>query len=136
MVAGLGLMEFQHWITLILGALGLVLQAGALAVGFTWKLAGVKEALSADIIEHRDELKSELATERKLVGETMQALRQKINDVELEAAKIYVRRDSWHQAMNQLQESIGKSDAAAEQRMLRIEEKIDRRAERIPAPKH
>lgn len=84
-------------------------------------------------IAHRDELKEEIARERREVGEGLSALREKINMVELEAAKVYVRRESWHQAMNQLQENIGKSDQAAEQRMLRIEEKIDRLADRITA---
>jgi len=84
-------------------------------------------------IAHRDELKEEIARERRDVGEGLSALREKINLVELEAAKNYVRRESWHQAMNQLQETFGQSDRAAEQRMLRIEEKIDRLTERVVA---
>lgn len=82
-------------------------------------------------IEHRDEIKEEIARERREVGEGLSALRQKINDVELEAAKVYVRRESWHQAMNQLQEKLSKGDEAAEQRMLRMEEKLDRINERL-----
>lgn len=84
-------------------------------------------------IKHRDEIKGEIASERRDVYETLSALRQKVNDVELEGAKVYVRRDSWHQAMNQLQTSIGSSDAADQQWKLRIEEKIDRLAERVVA---
>lgn len=130
---GLG-MEFQHWLTLVFGAIGLALQAGVLAVGFTWKLAGVKEALSKDIINHRDEVKDELASDRRMIGESLSALRQKINDVELEGAKNYVRRESWHQAMNQLQTQLQAADKAAEERVLRIEAKLDRLAERISEP--
>lgn len=84
-------------------------------------------------IAHRDELKEEIASERRDVGEGLSALREKINLVELEGAKNYVRRESWHQAMGQLQETFGKSDAAAEQRMLRLEEKIDRLSDRVSA---
>lgn len=132
-VSGLG-MEPQHWLTLVFGALGLALQAGVLAVGFTWKLATVKEALSEDIISHRDEVKDEMAADRRIVGEALQALRQKINDVELEGAKNYVRRESWHQAMNQLQTQLQAADKAAEERVLRIESKLDRLTERISEP--
>lgn len=84
-----------------------------------------------DLHAVRDDIKVELAAERREVGEALKAIRQKVTDVEIDLAKNYVRRDSWHQAMGQLQESIGKSDAAAEQRMLRIEEKLDRVIERI-----
>lgn len=93
-------------------------------------------------IAHRDELKGEIASERRdvgeglntlrrEVGEGLSALRQYIVTVELDLSKNYVRRESWHQAMGQLQETFGKSDAAAEQRMLRLEEKIDRLTDRV-----
>lgn len=82
-------------------------------------------------IKHRDEIKGVIDAERRDVGEGLSAIRQKINDVELEAAKIYVRRDSWHQAMNQLQDNIGKTDLVDQQWRLRLEEKIDRLTERI-----
>lgn len=85
-------------------------------------------------ISHRDEIKNLIDSERREVGEGLAALRQKINDVELEAARVYVRRDSWHQAMNQLQDNIGKTDAADQQWRLRIEEKIDRLSERLFGP--
>lgn len=132
MVAGIGIiMEVQHWLTLLGIVSGLVIQAIVGAVFLTQKLAGMKEALTREIIEQRDELKAELAMDRRVVGESLAALREKINLVELEGAKHYVRRDSWHQAMNQLQENIGKGDATDQQWKLRIEEKIDRLNDRI-----
>lgn len=76
-------------------------------------------------IKHRDEIKDEMATERRIVGEGMLGLRQKINDVELDMAKNYVRRESWHQAMNQLQTQLSAADKAAEERILRVENKLD-----------
>lgn len=126
MVASLGIvMEIQHWLTLLGIVSGLVVQAILGAVFLTQKLAGMKEALTGEIIEYRDEVKAEIAGERRITGESMAALRQKINDVELEAAKVYVRRDSWHQAMNQLQIQLAAGDKAAEERTLRIEAKVD-----------
>lgn len=126
-------MEVQHWLTLLGIVSGLVIQAVVGAVFLTQKLAGMKEALTGEIIEYRDEVKAEIAGERRVVGESMAALRQKINDVELESAKVYVRRDSWHQAMNQLQIQLAAGDNAAEERSLRLEGKVDRLYERIPA---
>lgn len=82
-------------------------------------------------IEHRDELKEEIARERREVGEGFHALREKLNSIELDVAKNYMRRESFHQAMNQLQENIGKSDLADQQWRLRIEEKIDRLSDRM-----
>lgn len=129
--AGLG-MELQHWLML----LGLLVQAIVLVSSFTWKLASVKEALSADIIEHRDELREAIDAERRAIQESLLAIRQKINDVELEAAKHYVRRESWHTAMNQLQESASKSDQVIAARITTLEQKIDRMVERLPPVKH
>lgn len=125
-------MELQHWLML----LGLLVQAVVLVSSFTWKLASVKEALSADIIEHRDELREAIDAERRVIQESLLALRQKINEVELDAARNYVRRESWHQAMNALQESASKSDQVIASRMMTLEQKIDRMAERLPAVKN
>lgn len=83
-------------------------------------------------IRHRDELKEELSEERRLVGDSLLAIRQKVNDVELEMAKTYMRRESWHMAMNQLQERLGSDDKAMEQRLMRLETKLDGIAERLP----
>lgn len=127
-------MRMETWVI----ALGSSVVSGSFTVlGAAWWF-GRNSVTLADLhelrdlaIAHRDELKEELASERRDVGEGLLALREKINLVELEAAKVYVRRESWHQAMNQLQETFGKSDQAAEQRMLRLEEKIDRLADRL-----
>ena len=84
-----------------------------------------------DLHEIRDELREDLALERREMGEGLKTIRQKATDIEIDIAKNYVRRDSWHQAMQQLQENVSKSDAADQQWKLRIEEKLDRMAERI-----
>lgn len=86
---------------------------------------------TADTANEIHDLRDSVNSHERNVGETVHGIREKIKEVELYVRDTYVRRDSWHQAMNQLQESIGKSDAAAEQRMLRIEEKIDRLGERL-----
>ncbi len=114
-----------HPQTLALWAVGFLVQAILLAIAGTWKLSGVVIDLRKEISMASDNVRAGIDAERRDIGESLSAIRQKIQDVELDGAKTYSRRDSFHQAMGQLQETFGKSDAAAEQRMLRIEEKID-----------
>lgn len=120
-----------QWLTILLGVVTLVINSFVLVAVLTWKLSTVKQELSDDIIKHRDTLKDEMQTERRVVGESMSALRQKINDVELYGANNYVRRDAWDQAMTQLQSQLSSADKVAEQRILRLEAKMDRIIERV-----
>lgn len=82
-------------------------------------------------VQHRDELRGDIESERREFGEGLKALRQHIGNVELDIAKNYVRRDTWHHTVNQMQETSSRADAADQQWKLRIEEKLDRLAERI-----
>lgn len=118
-----------QWLTIVLGIIGFLINIVVLAVGFTWKITRVEGSMRQDMAAFRDELKSEIARESRLIGEAMQGLRQKVNDVELEAAQTFVRRDSWHQAMNNLQAQMQAQDKADDERALRMETKIDRIAD-------
>lgn len=117
----------EPWVVALISAIA----SGGVTVAGAAFYFGRNTVTVADLHSIRDELKAEITTERREVGEGLAALRQKIIDVDLDLAKNYVRRDSWHQAMNGLQESISRSDAASEQRMLRLEEKLDRLGERL-----
>jgi len=76
-------------------------------------------------------LRNEIDSHGRQVGETIASIREKIKEVELYVRDTFVRRDSYHQSMNQLQESIGTADQTDQQWKLRIEEKLDRLVERI-----
>lgn len=132
----------MEWLSPALTIVGFAATSVATAVVLTRKLSEIEKELRGDMVSYRDDVRRDMVqyrdevakvidADRRAAGEALQALRQKINDVELEGAKTYSRRESFHQAMGQLQESIGKSDQAAEQRMLRIEEKIDRLSDRV-----
>lgn len=86
-------------------------------------------------------LRGEIDSHGRSVGETFLGIRQKIADVENSATKkitevelyvrdTFVRRDSWHAAMAQMQSQWSASEMAAEERSRRIEEKVDRLIER------
>lgn len=87
-------------------------------------------------------LESRIDAHDRNIGETITALRthvstidrdttKKITEVELYVRDTFVRRDSWHTAMNQLQERWAAGEKAAEERALRIEVKVDRIIERL-----
>lgn len=88
------------------------------------------------------DLTNKIEAQGREVGETILAVRQriadvdtnatrKINEVELYIRDTFVRRDSWHQAMNQVQERWSAGEKVAEQRSLRLEGKVDRIFERL-----
>lgn len=91
-------------------------------------------------------LKTDIEAQGREVGETITALRthvatidrdttKKITEVELYVRDTFVRRDSWHTAMNQLQERWAMGEKAAEERSLRLEAKVDKLIERLIAEK-
>lgn len=92
------------------------------------------------------DLRTEIDAHGRDVGETILAVRQKIADVDQAATKkitevelylrdTFVRRDSWHQAMNQMQERWAAGEKAAEERSFRLETKVDRIIERLMSDK-
>lgn len=88
-------------------------------------------------------LKIEIDSHGREIGETITSLRthvdivdrthaKKITEVELYMRDNFVRRDSWHKAMDQMQAQWAVGEKAAEERALRIEAKVDRIIERLP----
>lgn len=114
---------------------GLLLTGGGLAFTGTWQLARMEGRLAEKAQERQSELTDELialrtevseaiANHRIELGETVAAIRQKINEVELESFKTFVRRDSFHEMMNSF-----KSEVTA--RIDKFELKLDRLFERV-----
>lgn len=82
------------WLTLA----GLALNIVIVIVGGMWALGNSRQAIFNEMRESR-------TADQRIFGETILALRQKINDVELEGYKTFVRRDSFHEMMKQMQET-------------------------------
>lgn len=122
-----GSIVIEPWVLTVVGLIGGAF-LGAITRAF---FAGRHVVTVADLNRVRDELRTDIAGERRDVGEGLKAIRQKVADLELELAKDYVRKDSWQSSMDQIRDNLGKSDAADQQWRLRIEDKIDQLGERI-----
>lgn len=120
----------EPWVIALVSLLGGAF-VGAISRAF---VVGRNAVTVPDLEKVRNEIRADLAEERREVGEGLKAIRQKVTEVEIDLAKNYVRRDSWHKAMDQFQESLSKSDSADQQWKMRMEEKLDRMAERLPPP--
>lgn len=96
------------------------------ATALVWKLTRVEQSLREAIARSRDEIEANHAAETRIYNETLLALRQKINDVELDAARSYMRRDGYHQMQQQFSDEIKSIRAAIDARFVRMEEKIDK----------
>lgn len=96
------------------------------ASALVWKLTRVEQALREAIARSRDEIEAEHAAQARIYNETLLALRQKINDVELDAAKTYMRRDGFHLMQQQFTGDIKALRDALDARFVRMEEKIDK----------
>jgi hypothetical protein len=92
-------------------------------------------AATATMTTEIHELREAIDSHERNVGETITGIRSKINEVELYVRDTYVRRDSWHQAMNQMQERWAAGEKAAEDRSFRLEGKVDRIIERLMGEK-
>ena len=84
----------------------------ALVAG-VWKVGVIRTDVVSSIANHAREdakefqrLREELDDTGRSLGETVMAIRQHVNDVELAAAQNYIRREGFYQTMQQMQESI------------------------------
>ena len=102
----------------------IVLIAG-MAGTFIWKLSRVETALSEKITKSRDEIEIRQDQHIHAVGETIAAIRQKANDIELFAANNYVRRDGFYKVQEKLTEDIKELGRNIDVRLQRMEAKID-----------
>jgi hypothetical protein len=117
--------------TVLFGIVGFVFQAVVLSVSLTWKVSLVAQELKRDCDQKADFIREATQAEFRIVNEALLAIRQKVNDVELESAKVYVRRDSWHQAITALQSQLTAEAKALSERQLRFEQKLDTITERL-----
>lgn len=104
-------------------------------VGVTWKLSRVEVSLRETIVHERKEIDRDIEQQSREFGETVAAVRSKVHEVEVWTRDNFVRRDEWHQAMNQMQERWASGEKAGDERWLRLETKVDRIFERIMADK-
>src|ERR1041385_233038 len=83
-----------------------VFTAAGMLVGVTLRLSGVVSELKDAIKTSKDEVEARQDVITKQFGETVAALRQKVNDVELDTAKTYMRRESFYQVKAEMSAEI------------------------------
>ena len=128
----------MDWVTPALVITGFILQGYVMTAVVTWKLSGIivevrkdistlETAVKKEVADNRRELDSAFEQERRAWAETLTAIRERINTVEKDALKNFVRRDSFHELMNQMR-------AEFNARLDRLDMKIDRLTENQDRP--
>ncbi len=105
-----------------------------LVVGGTLKFASIENSLqksfTAALTAHRREIDIEVEQVRRDVGETVSAIRQKITEIELYTRDNFVRRESFYEVTKGLADAVKTIGDKLENRMERLDGKLDRLAER------
>lgn len=115
---GMGLTEY-------IAVASLALNIGIAAVGATWGLAKIKDAVRDAMDTHRKEFEEQIAGLRRETVETMSAQRQKLHEIELWARDMFVRRDSFLAVIAEVKTGFADLGARLEKRLERMETKID-----------
>ena len=119
----------EPWlIAIATNAIVLLTALWAVSVRLTYKAGQTKAEIIAAITTHAREDENEFAKVRRELyssvhdfGETIMALKQKLSDVELHSANVYVRREG----LIQLTDSIAALRSEIRADLLRMEQKID-----------
>lgn len=119
-----------------LQTISLIIALIGMSGGFVWKLSRVETALRHDIVASENTLRKDFGVSKDEIdkkqdihshdfGETITAMREKINQVELYAANTYVRRDGFYKVQEQLTTDIKVLGDKIDKRLERMEAKID-----------
>jgi hypothetical protein len=104
-----------------------VLNLLVLVIGGTWRLSRMEVSLSNKITRTRAEIEERQDRQSREVGETVAAVREKINQVELYCRDTFVRRDGFYKVRDELAVDIKTLGEKIEARLERMESKIDSR---------
>lgn len=127
-------MNGQLWIV----AAGFALNLIVFLIAGTRQVSRAETALYADITRHRSELEARITTTRKelddrrdmdlrVLSETMQAIRQKLSEMELWNRDNFARRDSVHTLGGRIETRLEALDQKFSEAFERLNEKIDER---------
>lgn len=108
---------------------GFVLTAGAQFGGLVWWLRGQIEGLRISQLQFRDEFKKnyvdDLDSLRREFGESVMAVRQKINDVELWTRDNLVSKTTFDLVTQRIEKGLEKLGDKIEDRLERLGERIE-----------
>lgn len=113
------------WIMGLISVAQLVITIVTLAVHGTRKLAASEQAIQRSLVSSRKELDSHIDGLRREVAETLTAMRQKIQEVELYIRDNYVRRDSFSEVTKRISNEVEAAVGRVELQVAKLENKID-----------
>lgn len=94
-------------------------------VGATWGIAKIKDTVRDAMEMHRKEVNDQMDTLSRSFGETVAALREKINQVELDMANNYTRRQSVYSLREELRTELRELGKELKESLQRMEAKLD-----------
>lgn len=123
--------------TITIAAITMIGNALYFSVWGTWKVANAQAAIKADITaaitNHKKEVAESFEAHQRMLGETISALRQKINEVELYVRDHFVRSDEFAEGMRAITLTMNRMDDSIGSRLGRMEIKIDDAAKEMAA---
>lgn len=119
----------EPWLIAVLVNAGLLI---AVSIRTTWKIGDIKADVIKAVTDHAHDdviefgkVRGEIDDTVRAFGETIGALRQKVNDVQLEASQNYVRRDGFWKAHDELRGAIADMRTEVRTDINRLELKIE-----------
>lgn len=103
----------------------LVLNIVVAIVGLTWGLGKIRDTVRDEIEEHRVAFDADIDGLRREFGETAQAIRQKVSDVEIWGRDNYVKKDSFGMVTDRISREVKDFADRIDKRLERMEAKID-----------
>lgn len=104
---------------------GLALNVVVAIVGLTWGLAKIRDTVRDEIDAHRIAFDTDIDGLRREFGETAQAIRQKVSDVEIWGRDNYVKKDSFGVVTDRISREVKDFADRIDTRLERMESKID-----------
>jgi hypothetical protein len=130
-------MGLETWATVAIGIMALIVQTIALIVGGIWALSRTEQNIRQQIADHKLENEERTNAFMRTIGETFTAMRQKIADVDAALGKritdieLYVRdtflqKESFRAVISEIMNDMKNLGDRIENRLLRMENKLDR----------
>ncbi len=90
------------------------------------RIAQTEISVQQLIAAHRIDVQALIDQDRRMLGETIAAIREKVNDVQREGLTLYVRRESFYAMLEQLKDMRTAFEDDIKERLRSIEAKFDR----------
>src|SRR5438445_8633933 len=124
-------MDGHTEIAIAIALITFIINIIVLSIGGTWKLSKAKDEIYKEINGRANSVGEDVQVLRHEVGETITALKQKINDNDIYLRDHFVRRESFRLVADGLRVQIEAAVKRLEAQIDRLSDKIDRRYDRV-----